>query len=141
MNNPLVVNNTARNIARCLAKEDMDGALRLLQTFLGTVPYCNDADTEGHYQQVLYIIFTLVSDYFVDVEIHTPTGRIDMVLQTKTTLYLFELKLDKSAQAAMKQIDLKDYKSKFALCGLPIVKVGINFDSEKRTIGDWKIEG
>ena len=41
----------------------------------------------------------------------------------------------------MKQIDLKDYKSKFALCGLPIVKVGINFDSEKRTIGEWKIEG
>ena len=141
MPNTLVVNNTARNIARCLAKEDMDGALRLLQTFLGTVPYCNDADTEGHYQQVLYIIFTLVSDYFVDVEIHTPTGRIDMVLQTKTTLYLFELKLDKSAQAAMKQIDLKDYKSKFALCGLPIVKVDINFDSEKRTIGEWKIEG
>ena len=45
-----------------------------------------------------------------------------------------------SAQAAMKQIDLKDYTSKFALSGLPIVKVGINFDSEKRTIGDWVIE-
>ena len=41
----------------------------------------------------------------------------------------------------MKQIDLKDYKSKFALCGLPVVKVDINFDSEKRTIGEWKIEG
>ena len=53
---------------------------------------------------------------------------------------LFELKLDKSAQAAMNQIDLKDYKQKFVLCGLPIVKVGINFDSEKRTIGDWVIE-
>ena len=89
---------------------------------------------------MLYIIFTLVSDYFADVEIHTPTGRVDIVLQTKTTLYLFELKLDKSAQAAMNQIDLKDYKQKFALCGLPIVKVGIKFDSEKRTIGDWVIE-
>lgn len=69
------------------------------------------------------------------------TGSVQRVLQTKTTLYLFELKLDKSAQVAMKQIDLKDYKSKFALCGLPIVKVDINFDSEKRTIGEWKIEG
>ncbi len=139
MPNTLIVNNTARNIARCLAKDDIDGALALLQTFLGTVPYCNDTNTEGHYQQVLYIIFTLVADYFVDVEIHTPTGRVDMVLQTKTTLFLFELKLNKSAGAAMKQIDLKDYKSKFVLCGLPIVKVGINFDSEKRTIGEWRI--
>ena len=41
---------------------------------------------------------------------------------------------------AMKQIDLKDYASKFALSGLPIVKVGINFDAERRTIGDWKVE-
>lgn len=66
-------------------------------------------------------------------------GRVDMVLQTKTTLYLFELKLNKSAEAALSQIDLKDYESKFALCGLPIVKVGINFDSERRTIGEWII--
>ena len=140
MPNTLIVNNTARNIARCLAKDDIDGALSLLQTFLGTVPYCNGTDTEGHYQQVLYIIFTLVSDYFADVEIHTPTGRVDIVLQTKTTLFLFELKLNKSAEAAMKQMDLKDYKSKFANCRLPIVKVGVNFDSERRTIGEWKVE-
>ena len=59
--------------------------------------------------------------------------------QTKTTLFLFELKLNKSAEAAMKQIDLKDYRSKFANCRLPIVKVGVNFDSEKRTIGEWKV--
>lgn len=42
-------------------------------------------------------------------------------------------------EAAMNQIDLKDYPSRFAMCGLPIIKVGINFDSEKRTIVDWKI--
>ena len=39
----------------------------------------------------------------------------------------------------MKQIELKDYASKFALSGLPIVKVGINFDSKRRTISDWMI--
>ena len=134
MPNTLLVNNTARNIARCLAKDDIDGALCLLQKFLGTVPYCNGANTEGHYQQVLYIIFTLISDYFADVEIHTPTGRVDLVLQTKTTLYLIEVKLDKSAGAAMKQIDLKDYAQRFALCGLPTVKAAVNFDTERRTI-------
>ena len=141
MPNTLIVNNTARNIARCLAKDDIDGALSLLQTFLSTVPYCNDANTEGHYQQVLYIIFTLVTDYFADVEIHTPTGRVDLVLQTKTTLYLFEIKLNKSAEAAMMQIALKDYAQKFALCGLPVVKVGISFDTEKHTIGEWVVKG
>lgn len=140
MPNTLAVNNSARNIARHLAKGDIDGALQLLKAFLSTVPYCNNADTEGHYQQVLYIIFTLLSDYFADVEIRTPTGRVDMVMRTDKALYLFELKLNKSAAVAMQQIDLKDYASKFALCRLPIVKVGINFDSEQHTISDWCIE-
>ena len=138
--NTLVVNNTARRMAQRLAQGDVDGAMELLQQFLLTVPYCDNANSEGHYQQVLYIIFTLVTGYFADVEVRTPTGRVDMVLRTKQALYLFELKLNKSAQAAMDQINLKDYASKFALSGLPIVKVGINFDPERRTIGDWKTE-
>ena len=138
--NTLVVNNTARRMAQCLAKGDVDGSLALLQQFLLTVPYCNDASSEGHYQQVLYIIFTLVTGYFTDVEVHTPTGRVDMVMNTGKAIILFELKLNMSSGAAMRQIDLKDYASKFALSGLPIVKVGINFDAERRTIGDWKIE-
>ena len=62
------------------------------------------------------------------------------VMRTQDTLYLIELKLNKSAEAAMNQINLKDYAARFALSGLPIVKVGINFDSGKRTIGDWRIE-
>ena len=140
MTNTLLVNNSARNMARCLAKDDIDGALRLLQTFLGTVPYCNNANSEGHYQQVLYIIFTLLSDYFADVEVRTPTGRVDMVLRTSKAIYLFELKLNKSAEAALQQIHLKDYASRFALDGLPVVKVGINFDAERNTLSDWEIK-
>ena len=135
----LVAGNTARNMARCLVKEDIDGMLRLLQTFLGTIPYCNDANSEGHYQQVLYIIFTLLSDYFADVEVHTPRGRVDIVMRSSSSIYLFELKLNKDAATAIGQINLKDYASKFALSQLPIVKVGINFDTELRTISDWEI--
>ena len=106
-----------------------------LTPLLGTIP----SNYEGHYQQMLFVIFTLLSAYMVDVEVRTPKGRVDMVLRTATHLYLFELKLNKSADAAMRQIDLKEYPKRFALCGLPIVKVGINFDAEKHTIADWKV--
>ncbi len=140
MPNTLVVNNTARRMAQCLTKEDVEGALTLLKQFLTTVPYCDNANTEGHFQQVLYIIFTLVTGYFADVEVRTATGRVDMVLRTARKLYLFELKLNRSAEAAMQQINLKKYPERFALCNLPIVKVGINFDAEKHTLADWKIE-
>ena len=136
----LIVNNAARHVAQCLAKEDVNGALTILQQFLSTIPYCENANTEGHYQQVLYIIFTLVTGYFADVEVRTATGRVDMVLCTAQNLYLFELKLNRSAEAAMHQINLKNYPARFARCGLPIVKVGINFDAESHTISDWEIE-
>ena len=118
---------------------DMDGALRLFQEFLGTVPYCNNTNYEGHYQQVLFIIFTLLTHFVVDVEVHTPNGRVDVVMETEDTLYLIELKLNKSVQSAMQQINLKQYGQRFARCGKPIVKVGVNFDAKKGNIEDWII--
>ena len=138
--NTLATTNTARRIAQCLAKQDMEGALQLLKTYLGTVPYCNDTRYEGHYQQVLYIIFSLLTDYLVDVEVHTPHGRVDIVMLSRTNLYIIEVKMNKDAQTAMQQIDLKDYRQRFALCGKPVVKVGINFDSDKGNIEDREIE-
>ena len=118
---------------------DMDSALRRLQTFLSTVPYCDNTKYEGHYQQLFYVIFSLLN-YYVDIEVRTPRGRVDVVLRTKTTLYVMELKLDKTAGEAMEQINLKNYPERFALCGLPVVKVAINFDSERCTIGEWKLQ-
>ena len=88
---------------------------------------------------MMYVIFSILDNY-VDVEVRTPRGRVDMVLRTATHLYLFELKLNRDANAAMRQIDLKEYPKRFALCGLPVVKVGINFDVNTHNITDWKVE-
>ena len=124
-----------------IRRDDIDGALRLLQAFLHTVPYCNNTDYEGHYQQVLFIIFTLLTHFLVDVEVHTPNGRVDVVMLTHTRLYVIELKLNKDADTAMRQIDLKDYASRFALSGKPVTKVGINFSVENKKMDiDWKVE-
>ena len=129
---------TVARIYGAILNEDIDGALRLLQTFLGTVPYTDNTGYEGHWQQMLYIIFSLLG-YYVDVEVRTPHGRVDMVMRTATRLYLVELKLDADAEAAMQQIDLKQYPERFALCGLPVVKVAIDFDRETHNISGWKI--
>ena len=129
---------TVALLYEAIYEERLDDALRLLQTFLSTVPYCDRTDYEGYYQQMLYIIFSLLGIY-VDVEVRTPSGRVDMVMRTATTLYVVELKLNQSAEVAMQQIDLKNYPERFALCGLPVVKVGINFDMERHTLKDWMI--
>ena len=132
---------TIAKMSALIRKNRMDDALQLLQDFLGTVPYCNVTNHEGHYQQMLFIIFSLLTNFLVDVEVHTPKGRVDIALLTKTDLYIIELKLNQSAQAAMQQINLKNYRQRFALSGKPITKVGINFDSTQGNIKDWVIEG
>ncbi len=128
---------------KCMLYDDIDGVFQHLKTFLGTIPYVDNPDDtryhESHWQQMLFAIFSLLGAY-CDVEVHTSDGRIDLVACTATTLYLIELKLDKSAQAAMNQINLKEYDKRFALSNLPVVKVGVNFDLTQKNITDWKVE-
>ena len=130
---------TVSKMNRLLRQDDLDGMLRLLQQYLLTIPQCDNTNYEGHYQQLLFVIFSLLGEY-VDVEVRTATGRVDMVMQAFGKLYLFELKLNRSAAAAMQQINLNDYPARFSQSGLPIVKVGINFDTATRTLSDWVIE-
>lgn len=123
-------NVTIARMSVLIRQNDMDGALKLLQTFFGTVPYCNNTNYEGHYQQVLFIIFSLLTHFLIDVEVHTPNGRVDVVMLTDSRLYIIELKLNKDSNTAMQQINLRNYAQRFALCGKPITKVGINFNTK-----------
>ena len=119
---------------------DIDGALRLLQTFLETVPYCDNTLYEGHYQQMLYIIFALLTDYRIIVEQRTAKGRTDITLETHNHVFIMELKFDKTADEALEQIEAKRYADAFALSGKKIVKVGIAFNvKDERNITEWVI--
>ena len=123
-----------------IKKGDIDGALRLLQTFLETVPYCDNTHYEGHYQQMLYIIFALLTDYRIIVEQRTAKGRTDITLETHDHVFIMELKFDKSANEALEQIEAKRYADAFALSGKKVVKVGIAFSvKDERNITEWII--
>ena len=74
------------------------------------------------------------------IEIRTSSGCIDFVVISPKTIFLFEFKLNKSAEEALKQIDEKEYEKKFSFEGKHVWKIGVNFSSEKRTVDEWKIE-
>ena len=122
-----------------IRKDNLDEALKILQEFLASIPQCNNTNYEGHYQQMLYVIFTLLG-YYVELEVHTADGRIDVVMRTANTLYLMELKINSTADAAMKQIEEKDYVKRFSQINRRVIKVGINFSTDEHTITEWVIE-
>ena len=129
------------DISTYMKRGDMEGALQLLADFLETVPYCDNTNYEGHYQQMFYIMFALLTDYKILVEQRTSKGRIDITMETASTIYVMELKFNKSAQEALDQINNKHYDQAFALKNKEIVKVGLNFsvEDEVNTL-KWKTE-
>lgn len=76
---------------------------------------------------------------YILVEEDSAIGRADAVLYMPDTIYVMELKFDKTAEEALQQIDDKGYLIPYSADGKRMVKVGINYNSQKRTIGEWKI--
>ncbi len=94
---------------------------------------------ELHYRNVIYLVMKLMG-FYTHAEMRTAAGRIDLLVKTPDYLYLFEFKINKSAQAAMDQINARDYLLPFQADGRRIVKVGVNFDDTIRSIADWIVE-
>ena len=117
---------------------DIAGYLEKLRSFFADFPYELIKRNEAHYQDVIYCITKLLG-FYVQAEYRTSSGRADMILGTKEAVYVFEFKLDAGADAAMSQIDAKEYALPFAADGRRVVKVAVSFSSETRNIADWTI--
>ena len=120
-------NTTIAKMSVLVKKGDMEAAFCLLNDFLETVPYCDNTNYEGHWQQTLYIMFALLTNYSILVEPHTAKGRIYIMMETDDTIYVMELKFNKSAEEALAQIDAKHYADAFKMSGKKVVKIGLNF--------------
>ena len=120
---------------------DIDGALELFRTFLATVPYCENTKYEGYFQQLMYVVFALLTDYRILVEQRTSKGRTDITLETQDSLYIMELKFGNTADEALAQINANHYADAFAMSNKKTIKVGIGFDvKDERNITEWKVE-
>lgn len=124
---------------KVLLGDDIEAFLPYLQTFYDKFPYTIINNNERHYQAVMFTIFSMLGAD-VKVEEPTPDGRIDMVLKTDTAIYVFELKYNKSAEVAIQQIEQKDYAKIYAGDGRKIVKIGLNFSEDRRSLENWKVE-
>ena len=133
-------NTTIAKMSVLVKKGDMDAAFCLLNDFLETVPYCDNTHYEGHWQQTLYIMFALLTDYDICVEQHTAKGRIDIKMETADTIYVMELKFNKSAEEALAQIEAKHYADAFKMSGKKVMKIGLNFSvKDEVNCLDWVI--
>ena len=123
---------------RMLRDGRTDDLRDLLSDILADVDYEMRKDKAWHFQYTFYLIFTFLSSYTSVVEKHSSHGRADYVVETDNHIYIFEFKLDGSADEALAQIERAGYAEPFAHDQRQLHRIGVNFSKETGTIVEWK---
>ena len=118
---------------------DAESFMRRLEAFFAGGDYALMGNRKLYFHNAMYVFFSLLGLY-VEVERHTTDGRMDILVQTKDYIYIFELKIDKSADIALQQIEEKGYAKPFAHDPRRLFKIGLNFSTEKRCIDGWIVK-
>ena len=121
---------------RDIEKGDTKSFMERLTAFFAGNSYEIQGDLELYFQNVMSIMLKMMGLY-VKTEYQTSNGRIDILFDTDKYVYIIELKRDQSADVALKQIEEKGYDKPFLASGKQIIKLGINFSSETKTIDGW----
>ncbi len=122
-----------------LMKGDVENCMLRTQAFFASIPNDLENKTEKHYQTIFYLLFRLMGQY-VETEVKSAIGRADVVVKMQDAIYVFEFKMDGTAEEALAQIDSKRYAIPYKADHRRVVKIGVSFDSATRTIGEWIIE-
>jgi hypothetical protein len=118
---------------------DIDGAMEKMRFFFHDIPCGIQIASEKYYQTIFFIIFRLIG-LFIKAECSTSIGYIDAVAQTDKYVYVFEFKLNKTPDMALKQIHEKKYHHKYMNSGKEVILIGANFSKEERNIENWQTE-
>ena len=133
-----------RSAVIALKSGEVEKFRTLLTSFLSSIPYTarrkeNETEKERYFTYTLYLIFRIASCYTTYIEKEQSYGRLDCCVETPKYVYIFEFKLDGSAEAALKQIDDRGYANEFLSSDKTIYKIGVDISSETGTVADWKI--
>ena len=130
------------NLDRMLRRGDLNEVRDAFIAFLASIPYEANKDErakdfETHFQYTFYIIFRLLSCYTTLLEKQNSKGRADIIIESDNDIYIFEFKLDGSAEEALQQIEDKQYALPYLQDKRKLHKIGVNISSSTRTVDGW----
>ena len=138
-------NSLIRQMATSLFEGNLSGALTALRAYIAKIPYDiitkeeweDKEGRESFYKLLFYMVFSMLNS-IVDTEVKSILGRADVVIQTKTDIFVLELKVDDTVANALAQIDSKGYAISYAADGRRITKCGVSISSDARNLTHWK---
>lgn len=133
-----------QDVVDALESGDLEQFRKLLTSFLADIPYSmrrkeTERERERYFHYTFYLLMRMVSVYTIYTEKQQSEGRVDCIIETPGYVYIFEFKLDGTAEEALLQIEEKGYARPYASDSRPLFKVGVSFSSETGTIDTWKV--
>ena len=132
------------NICDALEDKDVDKVLSIIKAAIADLPTVVKKDMcENYYESVTHLIFRLTG-FNVVSELQSVAGRSDVIVTTKDSVFIFELKMDRGrsfeevAENALTQIDANGYAERFTVSGKSMFKVGVVFSSDCKGMVGWK---
>ena len=151
------IDNIIFSISDAISASNLDDLFSVLKSYFASIPYdlIPKKNLGEKYFQLIFYLLMRVSSFRVNAEDRTSLGRIDLVLESDTSIYLFELKVNSSAKAALEQIKEKKYYEKYLNIQVAatddragtqkaqlkeVLIIGVNFSLEERNVTDWVVE-
>ena len=136
--------NWTQDVVDALEAGDLEQFRKLLTSFLADIPYTmrrkeTERERERYFHYTFYLLMRMVSVYTVYTEKQQSEGRVDCIVETPGYVYIFEFKLDGTAEEALQQIEEKGYARPYESDNRPVYKVGVSFSSETGTVDGWKV--
>ncbi|MCR5080414.1 MAG: ATP-binding protein [Treponema sp.] len=132
------------NMKQALKNKDVDRVLTIIKSAIADLPTVVKKDMcENYYESVTHLIFRLTG-FNVVSELQSVAGRSDVIVTTKDSVFIFELKMDKGrkfeevAEEALAQIDANGYAERYAVSGKTMYKTGVVFSSTGKGMIGWK---
>ena len=139
------VNNWTQDVVDALECGDLEQFRKLLTSFLADIPYTmrrkeTERERERYFHYTFYLLMRMVSCYTVYTEKQQSEGRVDCIVETPDYIYIFEFKLDGTADEALQQIEEKGYARPYEADKRKLFKVGTVFSSKTGTISEFKVK-
>ena len=136
--------NWVQDTVDALEAGDLEKFRKLLTSFLADIPYSmrrkeTERERERYFHYTFYLLMRMVSVYTTYTEKQQSEGRVDCIIETPDYVYVFEFKLDGTADEALQQIEDKGYARPYLADGRKLFKAGVVFSSETGTVSDWKV--
>ncbi len=126
-------------LADDLNEKKYEEFFKTVNSLYASIPYTLYSKRDEAYFHTIFYLMITASSIDAKNEVLTSEGRIDMVVEFQSSIYIIEFKCNQSSQTGLKQIRDKKYSEPYLSTGKEIYLMAINFSAKEKSVKEWEV--